>query len=106
MPLDQRIARARTTRGQSHPRQARQPRRGIHECWSFSTACGDLPPAEAEDKAGEQFGVERLEDAIGASGQPELGGVVDAIIATVGRFRGAAKQSDDMTVMLVSRNQE
>ena len=60
---------------------------------------------EAEDTAGEQFGVERLENAIGASGQSEPAAVLDAIITTVGRFRGTAKQSDDMTMMLVSRDQ-
>jgi serine phosphatase RsbU (regulator of sigma subunit) len=58
---------------------------------------------EAENTAGEQFGVERLEDTIGASGQSEPGGVLDAISATVGRFRSTARQSDDITMMLVSR---
>jgi serine phosphatase RsbU (regulator of sigma subunit) len=58
---------------------------------------------EAENRAGDQFGVERLEDAIGGSGHSEPGGVLDAIIATVVRFRGTARQSDDMTMMLVSR---
>jgi serine phosphatase RsbU (regulator of sigma subunit) len=61
---------------------------------------------EAEDNAGDQFGVERLEHAIGTTGQSEPGGVLDAIIAAVGRFRGAAKQSDDMTMMLVSRDHD
>ena len=49
---------------------------------------------EAENKAGEQFGPERLEAVIGG---------LDAIIATVVRFRGTARQSDDITLMLVSR---
>jgi len=30
-------------------------------------------------------------------------GALDAIIATVVRFRGTARQSNDMTMMLVSR---
>ena len=58
---------------------------------------------EAEDKTGEQFGVERLETAIAGPGRSEPAGALDAIIATVIRFRGAARQSDDMTMMLVSR---
>jgi hypothetical protein len=58
---------------------------------------------EAEDKTGEQFGVERLETAIAGPGRSEPAGALDAIIATVVRFRGAARQSDDMTMMLVSR---
>jgi serine phosphatase RsbU (regulator of sigma subunit) len=58
---------------------------------------------EAENKAGDQFGVDQLESAIAASGQSEPGRVVDAIMATVARFRGAARQSDDITTMLVSR---
>ena len=32
-----------------------------------------------------------------------LVGALDAIIATVLRFRGTARQSDDMTMMLVTR---
>jgi serine phosphatase RsbU (regulator of sigma subunit) len=58
---------------------------------------------EAEDKAGDQFGVERLEAAIGGPGRSEPASALDAIIATVARFRGTARQSDDMTMMLVSR---
>jgi serine phosphatase RsbU (regulator of sigma subunit) len=58
---------------------------------------------EAEDRTGEQFGVERLEAAIGGSGQSEPARVLDAIIGTVVGFRGTARQSDDMTMMLVSR---
>jgi sigma-B regulation protein RsbU (phosphoserine phosphatase) len=58
---------------------------------------------EAENQAGEQFGADRLEAAIGGPGEPEPATMLDAIIATVVRFRGAARQSDDMTMMLVSR---
>ena len=57
---------------------------------------------EAENRAGEQFGAERLEAAISGPGRPEPGGALDAIIAAVVRFRGTARQSDDMTMMLVS----
>ena len=58
---------------------------------------------EAENRADEQFGTERLEAAIGGPGRSEPAGALDAIIATVVRFRGTARQSDDMTMMLVSR---
>ncbi len=58
---------------------------------------------EAENRAGEQFGVERLEAALGGPGQSEAVSALDAIMATVARFRGAARQSDDITMMLVSR---
>jgi serine phosphatase RsbU (regulator of sigma subunit) len=58
---------------------------------------------EAENGAGEQFGDERLEAAIGGPERSEPAGALDAIIATVVRFRGAARQSDDITMMLVSR---
>jgi len=59
---------------------------------------------EAEDRAGEQFGCERLEAAIGGPGQSEAAGALDVIIETVVRFRGTARQSDDITMMLVSRD--
>ena len=58
---------------------------------------------EAENMAGEQFGDERLEAAIGGPERSEPAGALDAIIATVVRFRGTARQSDDITMMLVSR---
>jgi sigma-B regulation protein RsbU (phosphoserine phosphatase) len=58
---------------------------------------------EAENRTGEQFGVERLEAAIGGPAQSEPARVLDAIIGTVIGFRGTARQSDDMTMMLVSR---
>ena len=58
---------------------------------------------EAENRTGEQFGVERLEAAIAGPGRSEPGRALDAIIATVVRFRGTARQSDDMTMMLVIR---
>jgi sigma-B regulation protein RsbU (phosphoserine phosphatase) len=57
---------------------------------------------EAENRAGEQFGTERLEAAISGPGRSEPAGALDAIIATVVRFRGTARQSDDMTMMLLS----
>ena len=56
---------------------------------------------EAENRAGEQFGDDRLEAAVSGPGQSEPGSALDAIIATVVRFRGTARQSDDMTMMLV-----
>ena len=58
---------------------------------------------EAENNGGEQFGEERLEAAIGGPGPSEPAGALDAIIAAVVRFRGTARQSDDITMMLVSR---
>jgi serine phosphatase RsbU (regulator of sigma subunit) len=58
---------------------------------------------EAENRAGEQFGDERLEAAVGGPGPSEPAGALDAIIAAVVRFRGTARQSDDITMMLVSR---
>ncbi len=58
---------------------------------------------EAENKAGEQFGTERLEAAI-ETGRSESSVALDAIIATVVGFRGTARQSDDITMMLVSRD--
>jgi len=58
---------------------------------------------EAENGAGEQFGDERLVAAIGGPGPSEPAGALDAIIAAVVRFRGTARQSDDITMMLVSR---
>jgi sigma-B regulation protein RsbU (phosphoserine phosphatase) len=58
---------------------------------------------EAEDTTGEQFGVERLETAIVGTGRSEPARALDAIIAAVVRFRGTARQSDDMTMMLLSR---
>jgi phosphoserine phosphatase RsbU/P len=58
---------------------------------------------EAENSAGEQFGAERLEDAVAAFGRSEPERTLDALIATVVRFRGAARQSDDITMMLVNR---
>ena len=57
---------------------------------------------EAENRTGEQFGVERLEAAITGPGRSDPAGALDAIIATVVRFRGTAPQSDDMTMILVS----
>ena len=60
--------------------------------------------SEAENAKGEQFGVERLEAEISGPGQSEAARALDAIIATVIRFRGSARQSDDMTMMLVSRD--
>jgi sigma-B regulation protein RsbU (phosphoserine phosphatase) len=58
---------------------------------------------EAENRAGEQFGVERLETAIGGPGQSEPAGELGAITSIVARFRGTARQSDDITMMIVSR---
>jgi sigma-B regulation protein RsbU (phosphoserine phosphatase) len=40
---------------------------------------------------------------IGGPRRSEPAGALDAIIATVVRFRGTARQSDDITMMLVSR---
>ncbi len=59
---------------------------------------------EAENKAGEQFGEGRLEAAIGGPGRSEAAGALDAIIAMVVQFRGTAPQSDDITMMLVTRD--
>jgi serine phosphatase RsbU (regulator of sigma subunit) len=59
---------------------------------------------EAENVAGEQFGDERLEAAIGGPERSEPASALDAIIATVVRFRGTARQSDDITMMLVTRD--
>jgi sigma-B regulation protein RsbU (phosphoserine phosphatase) len=58
---------------------------------------------EAEDKTGEQFGVERLEAIIRGSGQSEPAGLLKAIGSAVVTFRGSARQSDDITMMLVTR---
>jgi len=41
--------------------------------------------------------------AIAGPGRSKPVGALDAIIATVVRFRGTARQSNDMTMMLVSR---
>jgi serine phosphatase RsbU (regulator of sigma subunit) len=59
--------------------------------------------SEAENTAGEQFGTERLEAAIDGASRSEPAAALDAILAAVSRFRGAAGQSDDITMMLVSR---
>jgi sigma-B regulation protein RsbU (phosphoserine phosphatase) len=58
---------------------------------------------DAENTAGEQFGAERLEEAMAGPVPSESAGALDAIIATVMRFRGRARQSDDIAMMLVSR---
>jgi serine phosphatase RsbU (regulator of sigma subunit) len=87
---------------------------GMLDGMPFPEASAELGPAsrlvlytdgisEAENTAGEQFGVERLEAAISGPATSETASVLDTIIANVVRFRGAARQSDDMTMMLVSR---
>ena len=58
---------------------------------------------EAENRIGEQFGVDRLEAAISRVERAAPPDALDAIIATVVDFRGTARQSDDLTMMLVSR---
>lgn len=58
---------------------------------------------EAENKDGEQFGEDRLEATMAEPMRAEPAGAVDSLMATVGRFRGTARQSDDITIMLVSR---
>ena len=59
---------------------------------------------EAENRAGEQFGEGRLEAVIDGPGWSEPAGTLDAIMTTVAHFRGTAPQSDDITMMLVSRD--
>ena len=58
---------------------------------------------EAENEAGDQFGVERLEADLDGRERSAPATAVDAIMAAVAKFRGTAKQSDDITMMLVSR---
>jgi serine phosphatase RsbU (regulator of sigma subunit) len=88
---------------------------GMLDGMPFPEASAELPSGsrlllytdgvtEAENRAGEQFGETRLEAAIGGPGRSEPAGALDAIIATVVHFRGTARQSDDITMMLVSRD--
>lgn len=57
---------------------------------------------EAENIEGEQFGEDRLEATLKVPVGSEPAGAVDALMATIGGFRGRARQSDDITIMLVS----
>jgi serine phosphatase RsbU (regulator of sigma subunit) len=87
---------------------------GMFEALSFEEASAELPDGarlllytdgitEAENQSGDQFGTERLEEIVAASASSARGDILDATIEAVLRFRGSTPQSDDMTLMLVSR---
>lgn len=54
---------------------------------------------EAFDHAGGEFGAARLLDVVRRVRHEAARGIVDAIFAEVGAFRGAAPQADDMTAV-------
>ncbi len=55
---------------------------------------------EARDAAGEFFGMEGLLAAVRAAANLPAKGVEAAVLEAVGRFRGAAPQTDDVTILV------
>lgn len=71
-------------------------------CWNHSTAqTKTFGVNEAENPAGEQFGMERLVDVILQHGTESLHSLQTAILDSVTAFTGGQAQRDDITVLLV-----
>lgn len=54
---------------------------------------------EANDHAGEEFGIERLRDSISASLSGEPGEIIRGTLGAIDSFRGNAMRNDDLTIM-------
>jgi phosphoserine phosphatase RsbU/P len=59
---------------------------------------------EAMDPAGELFGYDRLYAALRSHAARSSGDLVDALIAEVDRFANGAPQSDDLTLLVLTRS--
>jgi serine phosphatase RsbU (regulator of sigma subunit) len=55
---------------------------------------------EATNAAGEEYGLERLRELVGASGHADPHAVKDAILASVSGFLGTAAPQDDLTLVV------
>ncbi len=58
---------------------------------------------EAQNEAGEEFGEERLLDALRGEAACRPAEVIDRVIAAIDRFAGGAPQFDDITLLVVTR---
>ncbi|MGA2265383.1 MAG: SpoIIE family protein phosphatase [Phycisphaerae bacterium] len=54
-----------------------------------------------EAQTGEMFGKERLKDVVRTHGRQTAREIIDAILAELARFRGEARQEDDVTAVIV-----
>ena len=57
--------------------------------------------SEAEDRTGDQYGDDRLEELWGQCGGKATNEIISCLFHSVEEFRGDAAQSDDMTVVVV-----
>jgi len=56
---------------------------------------------EAQSPSGEMFGIVRLQQVVAAKAGQPAEEILDAVINAVGSFRGAAAQTDDLTLLVV-----
>ncbi|TVR11265.1 MAG: HAMP domain-containing protein [Planctomycetota bacterium] len=60
---------------------------------------------EAMNEKNEEYGDERFYELVGAHGHSGAKGVVEAMVSAIAEHRGRAAQSDDLTVLTVSRTE-
>ena len=58
---------------------------------------------EALNTKSEEFGEQRLEEALAGAARQDCRGLVDTTKAAVAAFAGEAEQSDDITVLALKR---
>jgi sigma-B regulation protein RsbU (phosphoserine phosphatase) len=58
---------------------------------------------EMPNMAGDEFGKDRLRDAIRASAAGDAADVVKAVLDSVGRFRGDCRPVDDLTFVIIKK---
>lgn len=60
---------------------------------------------ETRSETGEEYGRERLRDAVGASQNLPPEGLLRSLLADLDRFRGMAPRVDDLTVLVLRRSE-
>ncbi len=58
---------------------------------------------ETHDEGDELFGIERLNEVVAAHRDEEPEALIDAVLAALDRFAGAAEREDDLTIVVMKR---